>query len=245
MTPEELVAGTSPAIGALGAAFYFTPETGAVGKALGLDGFRFYFLGRGGVLGDVESPVVKSAFGYFEGGLVAKIWNSAKERASVTPRQAGQAFVGASQDFGRQHFSGLSGLDGFCAAAETVVAAVDPAGLALFAALSAEPLPEDLPARAMQVVTVLRELRGSIHLVAVVSAGVSPRLAHYFRRPTDFKTFGYGEDEVPTLTEDDLATMASVDAHTDQLMARAFAVLDEPARIALADGVRAMADAAP
>jgi hypothetical protein len=245
MTPEELVASTGPAIGALGAAFYFTPETGARGKELGLDGFRFYFLGRGGVLGDVESPVVKSAFGYFEGSLVAKMWNSAKERARVTPRQAGQAFVGASQDFGRQHFSGLPGLDGFCAAAEAVVAAVDPAGLTLYAALSAEPLPDDLPARAMQLATVLRELRGSIHLVAVVSAGVSPRVAHYFRRPNDFKTFGYGEDEVPTLTDEDRATMASVDAHTDRLMTRAFAVLDEPARLALADGVRVMADAAP
>jgi hypothetical protein len=93
--------------------------------------------------------------------------------------------------------------------------------------------------------TVLRELRGSIHLVAVVSAGVSPRVAHYFRRPNDFKTFGYGEDEVPTLTDEDRATMASVDAHTDRLMTRAFAVLDEPARLALADGVRVMADAAP
>jgi hypothetical protein len=245
MTPEELVAATGPTIGALGAAFYFTPETVARGRELGLDGFRFYFLGRGGVLGDVESAVVKSAFGYFEGNLVAKIWNSATERASVTPRQAGQAYVGASRDFGRQHFSGLSGLDGFCAAAEAVVAGVDPAGLALYAALSAEPLPDDLPARAMQLVTVLRELRGSIHLVAVVSAGVSPRLAHYFRRPNDFTTFGYGEDEVPTLTDEDRATMAAVDAHTDRLMARVFEVLDEPARVALADGVRAMAEAAP
>ena len=50
---------------------------------------------------------------------------------------------------------------------------------------------------------------------------------------------------MPTLTDEDRATMAAVDAHTDHLMARAFAVLDEPARLALADGVRAMADAAP
>src|ERR1700722_11673382 len=135
MTLDELVADVCPTIGSLGAKFYFTPETTARGKELGLDGFRFYFLGRGGVLGDVEAPVVKSAFGYFEGSLVAKIWNSAKERARVTPRQAGQAFVGASQDFGRRHFSSVAGLDGFCAAAEAVVAVVDPAGLALYAAL--------------------------------------------------------------------------------------------------------------
>ncbi|MHB1787058.1 MAG: SCO6745 family protein [Acidimicrobiales bacterium] len=245
MTPEELVTEACPTIGALGAAFYFTPTTLARGKELGLDGFRFYLLGRGGVLGDVEPAVVQSAFGYFEAGLVTKLWNSARERVGATPREVGRAYVAASQDFGRQHFSGLSGLDGFCAAAEAVVEGVNPAGLALYAALSAEPLADDVAARAMQLVTVLRELRGSIHLLAVVSAGVSPRVAHYFRRPTDFTTFGYGEDDVPTLSDEDQATMAAVDAHTDRLMGRAFDVLDDTERTALAAGVHQMADAAP
>jgi hypothetical protein len=51
MTPEELTAAASPRIGAMGSVFYFVPETAARGKELGLDGFRFYVLGRGGVLG--------------------------------------------------------------------------------------------------------------------------------------------------------------------------------------------------
>jgi hypothetical protein len=245
MTIEEVVAEACPRIGALGAAFYFRPETVARGKELGLDGFRFYFLGRGGVLGDVEPAVVQSAFGYFEPGLVAKMWSSARERANVTPREAGRAYVAISQEFGRRYFGGLPGLDGFCAAAETVVADVNPAGLALYAGLSSEPLADDRPARAMQLVTVLRELRGSIHLLAVVAAGVSPRVAHYFRRPNDFASFGYGEDEVPALTDEDRATMTSVDAHTDRLIVQAFGVLDDTARVALVEGVRQMAEAAP
>ncbi|MGI9594675.1 MAG: helix-turn-helix domain-containing protein, partial [Acidimicrobiales bacterium] len=52
-------------IGAAGAAFYVNPDTLARGKELGLDGFRFYVLGRGGVMGDVPAKVVESAFGYF------------------------------------------------------------------------------------------------------------------------------------------------------------------------------------
>ena len=63
----------------IGSAFYFHPDTLATGKASGLDGFRFYFVGRGGVLGDVEADVVHSAFGYFEPALFATMWNSAKE----------------------------------------------------------------------------------------------------------------------------------------------------------------------
>lgn len=245
MTPEELVTDACPKIGNLGQAFYFTPETLARGKELGLDGFRFYFLGRGGVLGDVEPAVVQSAFGYFEAGLVRKIWTTARERAKGTPREIGRAYLAAGWDFGRSHFGELADLEPFCGAAETVVANADPAGLALFAALASEPLADDTPARAMQLVMVLRELRGSVHLLAVVSAGVSPRVAHYFRRPNDFTTFGYADDDVPTLTDSDRATMASVDAHTDEIMTRMFLPLEEQARTDLADGVRRMADAAP
>ena len=155
MTPEELVTDTCPRIATLGAAFYFCPETLARGKELGLDGFRFYFLGRGGVLGDVDARVVQSAFGYFEANLAAKIWNSARDRAKGTPREVGRAYVGASQEFGRQYFAAVPGLERFCTAAETVVANTDPAGLTLFAALASEPLAADPPARAMQLVTVL------------------------------------------------------------------------------------------
>ena len=84
MDSMELVQTACPKIGSLGSAFYFHPDTVAKGKELGLDGFRFYFLGRGGVLGDVEPQVIQSAFGYFEPGLIAKIWNSAKETMAPT-----------------------------------------------------------------------------------------------------------------------------------------------------------------
>lgn len=57
MTPVDTMRATD-AIGTIGAAFYFHPDTLARGKAAGLDGFRFYILGRGGVLGDVEPAVV-------------------------------------------------------------------------------------------------------------------------------------------------------------------------------------------
>lgn len=244
MTSDELVSRVCPKIGDLGAAFYFTPETLARGKELGLDGFRFYFLGRGGVLGDVEPRVVQSAFGYFATDLVAGMWGSAQERSGMGPREVGRIYVEASRDFGRSRFAGLGGLEGFCAAAEAVVAGTDPAGLALYAGLSAEPLPDDLPGRAMQLVTVLRELRGSVHLLAVTAAGVSPLVAHYFRRPNDFTLFGYSEDQTPGLTEADRSAMKAADADTDRVMASAFSVLGPDDAGALAAGVEAMAAAA-
>ena len=90
MTSSELVRAACPVIGDTGWAHFFTPETGARGEELGLDVFGFYFLGRGGVLGDVEWPVVHSAFGYFNPDVVRDVWTADREK--VSPRDAGRAY---------------------------------------------------------------------------------------------------------------------------------------------------------
>lgn len=229
-----LLATACPAIGALGAAFYFRPETLARGRELGLDGYRFYFLGRGGVLGDVEPAVVASAFGYFEPGLVGKMWTSAA--AVVPPREAARAYLGCAHDLGRRALADAGDLSRFCRAAQAVANAADVAGLALFAGLVAEPLPEDPPAQAMQLLAVLRELRGSAHLLAVRAAGLSPRVAHYLRRPGDYALFGWRGDP-PPVGEAERAQLADADRLTDRLVASAFDVLAADGRAALLDGL--------
>ena len=225
MTPEELVATASPTIGTLGWAFYFVPETGAAAEALGLDMFRFYFLGRGGVLGDVEAPVVASAFGYFKPELVERMWSSAK--AVVAPRDAGRAYHLACADLGRRRLADVEGLDGFCAAAERVNEAADPTGLPLYAGIRCEPLVDDLPGRAMQLITVLRELRGSAHLLAVRAVGLDAKTAHWISRPGDIAMFGWSEEEAPDVTDEARARHAEAEALTDRLVTPAYAVLGD------------------
>jgi hypothetical protein len=234
---NDLVARACPPIHHLGPAFYFTPETVAAGKGLGLGGFRFYFLGRGGVLGDVEWPVVLSAFGYFKPSLVDKLWTTS--RAVMAPRPAGRAFLACCQDFGRAHFMGVDGLGVFCEAAEAVndAARLDPSGLTLWAGLAAEPLAPDLPARAMQLVTTLRELRGSAHLLAVVASGLTTAMAHRISRPDDVATFGWSEGEIPAPTAEDHRRMLAAEELTDALVAPAFAVLDDAGAMALLHGL--------
>ena len=96
------------AIGELGGApWYFDAKTLAAGKEHNLDGFRLYFLGRGGVLGDVEAEVVASAFGYFNPALVEKMWNTAKER--MAPRDAARLYLSCCHQFGRDHFGAVDG----------------------------------------------------------------------------------------------------------------------------------------
>jgi hypothetical protein len=241
MTPEQLVQTVAAPIGNIGGAFYFVPETLAVGKEHGVGGFQWYFVGRGGVLGDVEAPVVQSAFGYFRADIVAKLWSAAREK--IAPRDAGRRYHVCAADFGRAKLADVDGLGAYCEAAEAVVAAAHPAGLPLFAGIAAEPLVVDAPGRAYQLACVLRELRGGSHLVAVLASGLSAEKAHYLRRPNDMKSFGYDEAAPPAVTDADRAALAAADQLTDKLVAPAFGALDEGGRGALAAGVAGMATA--
>jgi helix-turn-helix protein len=245
MTPEELVVTVDPLISAIGSSFYIASETAVRAEEIGLSRRQFYFLGRGGVLGDVKVEVVQSAFGFFAPRMVAEFWSAARASTDLGPQDVGRLYVESARDFGRRNFLSGRKLKGFCQAAERVVESVDPAGLALFAALAAEPLPDDLPGRTMQLVMMLRELRGGLHLLAVVASGVSPRLAHYYRRPDRFASFGYTEDEIPRVGPGERDTMASCDAVTDRLMAAAYRQLTAGARNEVADGTNHLAAQVP
>lgn len=245
-TTLNLVQQASPKIGAIGPTFYFCQETVAVGKERGLDAFEFYFLGRGGYLGDVAPDVVSSAFGYFNPPVVAHVWAGAQEKAKLSPREGGRIYMKCAQDFGRRHLSDVPGLAEFCAAAEKVNDNADRAGLPLYAAIAAEPLAEDLPARAMQLIVVLREHRGSAHIVAVLATpSLTPKLAHAIRRPDFWALFGYDEADRPSGTDAERAALEKSDELTDQIVADAFAVLDDAERSALLNGLEAIEKAVP
>lgn len=238
MQPREIMRATE-AIGSIGAAFYFHPDTIARGKAAGLDGFRFYFLGRGGVLGDVEPAVVHAAFGYFHTGLIDRMWNSAK--AIMSPRDAARLYLDCAHDFGRAKFGEIAGLDGFVGAATQVIDAVEGASLPLFAGVRAEPVPADAPAAAMHQAMVLRELRGSVHLLALTANGVTTPIAHAIKRPGDVAMFGY--DDAPEITDDDRARWHRAEELTDELLEPAHASLTDEQATALVNGTALMAHA--
>lgn len=237
-TGARVAAEVCPRLGKIGAAFYFTPETLARGRELGLDGYRFYFLGRGGMLGDVEAPVVASAFGYFEPGLVAHMWDTARQK--LAPRAAGAEYLACAHRFGRERFAGIEGLHVFCRAAEAVAHAADLGALALFAAVMGEPLPDDEPARAMHLAVALRELRGSVHLVAVRASGLTGRQAHFLKRPDDFELFGWKEHQVPEVTDEHRRAKQAADTLTDELVAPAYAAIDDADAPAFIAAVQAM-----
>ncbi len=241
MDVDELIASTAPLIGKIGAGFYFTPETLAAGAELGLDLLQWYVIGRGGPLGDVEPPVVQAAFGYFNPTMIASAWNAA--RAKVPPRDAGRRHFRCAAEFGRSRFSDVDGLVPFAVAARHVVESAVPDGLPLFAAIAAEPCVDDPAGLAMQLIVVLRELRGSAHLAAVRAVGLEPKTAHFAKRPGDGRLFGWRHDDAPVVDDHVHAAMAKAERITDRIVRPAFAALGEPQRHDLVAPLAAMARA--
>jgi hypothetical protein len=238
MTTDELMAEACPLIRDYGWAYFFSPGTEAKGKELGLDIVQFYVLGRGGVLGDVEASVVSSAFGYFNPSMIQQMWDSASK--VVEPRDAGRAYFECAAELGRLRFAGLDGVEGFADAAGAVNEAADPTGLPLYAGFRAEPLVDDAPGRAMQLLSVLREFRGSAHLLAVRAEGLDAKTAHLINRPNDAAMFGWSDDDVPDSTLADREALARAEVLTDRIVRPAYTVLDEAGATALMTGLHQM-----
>lgn len=172
MTPEACAAAIAPVIGDLGAKFMLHPETAEAGKAAGFpNGFSFYCAGRGGVLGDVDADVVHSAFMFFNPSLVAKLWASGVAVAGA--RSAAEHYAAACAQWGRRRLAGMPGADRLAELLGKIVAGADSAGLSLFAGWRAMALPDDAPGRAYQLIHVVRELRGSMHVAATAAAGLT------------------------------------------------------------------------
>jgi hypothetical protein len=244
LSAEALSLAIDPTLSHLGSRYMLDPATAALGTEAGYpDGFAFYVAGRGGVLGDVEADVVYAAFGFFSAGVVAKMWP--RGIAVEGARAAGRRYAAACDAWGRAHLASAPGLARFAELAEPVVHGVDALGLSLFAGLRREPLADDAPARAYRLVTWLRELRGSVHVASVATAGLGG-LEAILLDPTggDFiaKLHGYREPwpDVAHLGD----RFAHAARHTQHVMTNIYdRLVPEGARGELADLVAGIAAA--
>ena len=237
MTDEELNSIVCPIINDNSYKYYFSQSTIDTGKSLGLKGMEFYVAGRGGALGDCEGSVVAAAFGYFNPIIINAAWTLAI--AKHPARTIGSMHYECAAVVGREKLSALPNLAEFVSAMQKVFDAMDPDGLALFAAFKSLPLVNDLPGRAMQLAASLREYRGSAHLVAVRASGVSGIQAHFIKRPKDMKNFGWSESEYPIVNDETRARMVAAEKLTDALCIAPYSVLNETERASLVAGARA------
>lgn len=181
------------AVGEAGGIFMLHPETFggsiAAGYANPLAG---YVAGRGGVLGEATGATVAAVFAIFEPAMTASLW----QEGVAVRGAAGAAAVYWEQlaQFARKYLAGADGLDRIAELGEKVIAAAPGLRLPLFDGWRAMPLADDAPARAAQVMFVLRELRGDVHLNLLSASGVTPVEAHMLGHDENYtRMFGWSE----------------------------------------------------
>lgn len=215
-------------VGATGGAFMLHPETLQPGKDAGYPGgFSYYVVGRGGVLGDVDASVIISAFGFFAPELVRSLWESG---VAVEGARAGaDRYALGCAAWGRSRLSGFAGASRLVELLEKVIDGSDPTGLSLFTGWRAQARVSDAHGRCYQLIHVLRELRGSAHIVAIVAHGLSP-LAAILANPgsagvDQAKRFGW---EGPFPDGESLkTTFDSAENLTNEIVARQLGILND------------------
>ncbi|TDD34375.1 hypothetical protein E1286_40950 [Nonomuraea terrae] len=209
-------------------------EAKAVCDEYGLGAREFYFRGRCGVLGECDADVVSAAAVFFPPDHVRQSWESGRK---LPVERAVELYAEACHAWARRKLDGRDGCARIAELLQRVVENASPVGAPLFAGWRAVPLPGDAPARAVQLMHVLRELRGALHANAVIAAGLHPldatlaaehdgtplgqrsgeMIARFFTWPEPYATPG---PEV-------VARRAAVEETTDALMAEAFSVLSD------------------
>jgi hypothetical protein len=144
-------------------------------------------------------------------------------------------------------FAQVDGADRLADLLFRVAEAAPVAGMPLFAgwralarALHSDGSVTDGPGRLALGLMVVREQRGSAHLVALTAQGVPPLQAIVSGRygPGNARFFGWPEPYPdPTAGR---AVMVAVEDLTDELVAPAYAALSEDERAELVAGVRAL-----
>ncbi|GID33077.1 SCO6745 family protein [Paractinoplanes brasiliensis] len=173
LTAIETARAADRLIHTMGSTWMISPETGARTAEYGYtEGLSFYFTGRAGVLGAVDAEVVYAAIGYFEPSLVHRMWEEGLKVRE--PRASAVLYGQACAAWGEDHLAGFPGVERLQELGQRVVDAADASALPLFAGWRALPPAADGPGRVMQIIHILRELRGGAHLVATTAAGLTP-----------------------------------------------------------------------
>ena len=194
MTDTDLVEATAAAGAAIEqavAVFMLHPQTYGESVAAGYQNpLSGYVAGRGGVLGEVTGATVAAAFAVFEPSGLSAMWDEGVAVRGAAG--ASEVYWNQTAEFGRRYLAGAEGLDRFNTLAEKLIAAAPTAAVPLFAGWKAMPLAEDAPARALQLMFVLRELRAGLHFNALSLSGIAPIEAHMLNKgPRYAAMFGW------------------------------------------------------
>ncbi|TDV53912.1 SCO6745 family protein [Actinophytocola oryzae] len=220
LTAEQTVHAADKVVHDIGTAWMIHDDTRARAEQYGYSKLQpFYFAGRGGVLGDVDAGVVIAAFGWWHPGYVRLMWD--RGIAVAGARESAARYQQACADWANDHMSGFADADRLSDLAQKVVDGAEESGLSLFAGWRAQPRAEGGVARTLQLVHVLREWRGAVHLVATTAAGLGPLEAILTNEGQNQARFFGWRDDLPNC--DHLRDrQATAQETTDRLVATVY-----------------------
>jgi hypothetical protein len=239
-----VVKATSVPIHDIGTAAYLSPDIAGWASEWGwANPFAFYFAGRGGMLGDVDADVVTSALGWFEPSAVQAMYSEGIGVAGAPGAAARMAE--AHGRWGEKHYADVAGLDEIVATTEELVVGLEGSAIPVFVGWRNAAPAESPSGRAAQLMQILREWRGGIHLVATTAVGLSPLEAILTNEGRgQAKFFGWSEP-FPDITAIK-AKHDEAEEITDRLCATALAgALDTAQFGAFEDGVGILRSATP
>jgi hypothetical protein len=247
VTPEITAAACKLAVQELGGAFTECPKTLRRAREMALSGWAFFVAGRGGALGDVRADTVAAALGFIAPEAVSDGWEAA--RRVVPPAEVATRSLAECCRWGTERLGAFGGLGRLVELSERAVLAADPAGMPLFAAWRAMPVPHDgAGARAAVLLHLLREHRCGGHLLAVRAAGLSPLEAIISGPDGEAGAVAFGwQPPYPPLGPL-IRRRTWAEAVTDRIAGQAFRVLDPVERaefVGLLDSALAAHRAAP
>jgi hypothetical protein len=216
-----VVQATSVPIHDIGSAAYLSPDIAGWAAEWGWPNpFAFYFAGRGGMLGDVGPEVVTSAFGWFAPSAVHAMYSEGIGVAGSAG--AATRMAEAHDKWGQKHYGDVQDVKEIVAVTEDLIDGLEGSAIPLFVGWRDAPRAESPAGRAAQLMQILREWRGGIHLVATTAAGLSPLEAILTNEgPGQAKFFGWPEPfpEFASIRE----RHDEAEAMTDRLCASALA----------------------
>ncbi len=238
------VRATSVPVHDIGTAIYLSPDVMGWAAEWGWSNpFAFYFAGRGGMLGDVGADVVTSVFGWFEPNAVKAMYTEGVGVATAS--EAAARMAEAHSKWGRKHYADVEGLDGIVAVTEELVGGLEGSAIPVFVGWRDAERCDSAAGRAAQLMQILREWRGGLHLVSTTAAGLSPLEAILTNEGEgQAKFFGWPEP-FPDIT-DIKAKHDKAEEMTDRLCASSLAQALDPGTLASFEaGVMALRAATP
>ncbi|WP_433298125.1 SCO6745 family protein [Actinoplanes sp. CA-030573] len=173
MTPEQAAANARTGLATIVGAFAESPQTLRRARLLGLSGWAYHVSARAGALGEVRPETVAAAIGFIAPEAVIDGWEATAKTSA--PVEVATWHQHELCKWGIEQIGGFPRLGRLLELSGRVVDAVEHAGLPLFAAWRAMPVPDQTPgARAAVILHLLHEHRLGVHLVAVRASGLTP-----------------------------------------------------------------------